>query len=56
MSVEVAHIYAMTLAGGSLLIEPVPVAAGNAAQSFSSPLFTEIIRQICDSARFQTLE
>jgi hypothetical protein len=31
---EVAHVYAMTLAGRSLLIEPVPVAGAFAAHNF----------------------
>jgi hypothetical protein len=35
---KVSHIDAMTLAGGGLLVEPVPVAATHTAQDFS-PIF-----------------
>jgi hypothetical protein len=39
VAVEVAHVYAMTLANGGLFIEPVPVAASHAAHKNFSPVF-----------------
>jgi hypothetical protein len=34
LPIEIPHVYAMTLIGSGLLIEPVPVAATYAAQNF----------------------
>ena len=45
MPVEVPHVLTMALAGGGLLIEPVPVAATH-PPIFSFHIFTEIIWQI----------
>jgi hypothetical protein len=38
---EVSYIYALTLAGRGLLIEPVPVAGSYAAQLFASHFFSK---------------